>query len=337
MLGDLQASIDTLPPGTVLAPPTEESLESTIIYCPVCGGSHTGHHLCKDRFEKEVEGVNNNGADDDSDINGVEFGDPKLMSHCAICGTAPCNANTLGPHRQQDEPWNHYINRRINDAPDAAYQDRHQMVRDWVKRHSLPEGVTQEQYNRMRCVDRESADLPAGLLTVHGYLWRDAYGATYAAYIDSKGQKFDVDEWEAEDRTTGPNVVEVPYLLHCPRVGQRPDLNADSCGYFLVSELNKQGVLTRDDQLISLTATEGMDALVGKRVRVSCTVEYLREAYYDGGSCYDRVYLAPKDAVEIDPFGRSAEDRKRLKEMFRRPKVYFDDELDELMSGGTKG
>lgn len=93
------------------------------------------------------------------------------------------------------------------------------------------------------------------------------------------------DEWEAEDRTTGPNVVEVPYLLHCPRVGQRPDLNADSCGYFLVSELNKQGVLTRDDQLISLTATEGMDALVGKRVRVSCTVEYLREAYYDGGSC----------------------------------------------------
>ena len=249
--------------------------------------------------------------------------------------------NLLGTHRHCDESWEHYINRRINDAPDAGYQDRHQMLEEWVKQHSLPEGVSQEQYNRMRCVDRESADLPTGLLTVHGYLWRDPYGGAYATYIDSKGQKFHVDEWEAEDRTSDPEMVEVqvPYLLHCRRIGQRPDLNADSCGYFLTDELRKSSVSTGNDQLVAVTSEINLDHLVGKRVRINCAVEYIREACYDGDGCYDRLYLSPKDAVEIDLFGRSAEDIQRQKEMFQGSKatiVNFDDELDELASEETK-
>ena len=204
--------------------------------------------------------------------------------------------NPLGPHRRQDEPWNQYISRRINDAPDVAYQDRHQKVQDWVKRHSLHEGVTQEQYNRMRCVDRESADLPTGLLTVHGYLWRDpcvrpGFSSRPYVYLDSKGQQFQVDDWDALDRTTEPKpeVVEIPYLLHCPRIGQRPDLDADSCGYFLTDEVNRLGVMTRNDQLVSVTSAINMDHLVGKRVQINCTVEFIREAYYDGDGSYDRV------------------------------------------------
>ena len=251
----------------------------------------------------------------------------------------PEAATTLGPHRQEDEPWDHYINRRINDAPDADYQDRHQKVQDWVKQHSLPGGVTQEQYDKMRCEERDrmNRELPVGLLTVHGYLWRDPYGAAHATYIDSKGQKFHVDEWEAEDRTSDPEMVEVqvPYLLHCPRIGQRPDLNADSCGYFLTDELRKLGVSTRSDQLVAATSEINLDHLVGKRVRINCTAEYIREAYYNGDGCYDRVYLSPKDAVEIDLFGRSVEDIQRQKEMFQRSQpmiVHLDDELDELMS-----
>jgi hypothetical protein len=253
--------------------------------------------------------------------------------------TRPEAKSTIGPHRRRDESWDHYINRRIHDAPDAAYQDLHQKVEDWVKRHSLPEGVTQEHYKKVRGEERDrmNHNLPVGLLTVHGYLWREPYSAAYATYIDSRGHKFVVEEWAADDRTTEPGIVEVPYLLHCPRVGQRPDLNVDSCGFFLVSELNKLGVFTRHDQLISLTTTEGIDALAGKRVRVSCTVEYLRDAYYDGDGCYDRVFLVPKAVVEVDMWGRSEEDRRRNEEMFHSVKAKFlDNELDSLASERAK-
>jgi hypothetical protein len=222
----------------------------------------------------------------------------------------------MSPHRQQDEPWDHYINRRINDAPDAKYQLGHQKVEKWVKRHSLPEGVTQEQYNEAMCKERDrmKRDLPVGLLMVHGYLWRDPYGAAYATYIDSNGQKFDVDEWDAEDRTSDPEMVDVqlPYLLQCPRIGQRPDLTADSCGYFLIDELRELGVITtRHGQLVAVTSNIDLDHLVGKRVRINCKVDYIRTAYYDGDGCYDRVYLTPKEVIEIDLFGRSEEDKKR--------------------------
>jgi hypothetical protein len=89
VLADPQASLDALPPGTDLVPPPkEESPEGTITYCPICGGSHTGHNFCEDRFEKEVGGVNNNGTNDDSDVKDVEFGDPHLMDYFAVCGTA---------------------------------------------------------------------------------------------------------------------------------------------------------------------------------------------------------------------------------------------------------
>jgi hypothetical protein len=225
--------------------------------------------------------------------------------------------NLLGPHRHHDESWESYISRRINDAPDADYQARHRRLEEWVKRHSLPEGVTQEQYNQMHCADRMSADLPTGLLTVNGYLWRDPFGPRpgyphcYYAYLDSKGRKFQVDEWEADDRTTEPLLVETPYVLHCPRVGQRPDLNADHCGYFLTDEVNRLGVMTRSDQMVSLTPTPNLDSWVGKRVRVACSMESIREAYYDGDSCYDRVYLVPKEVVVVDLWGYSTEDRKR--------------------------
>ena len=64
----------------------------------------------------------------------------------------PEAATTLGPHRQEDEPWDHYINRRINDAPDADYQDRHQKVQDWVKQHSLPGG--ERRSSTTRCAAR---------------------------------------------------------------------------------------------------------------------------------------------------------------------------------------
>ena len=79
----------------------------------------------------------------------------------------------------------------------------------------------------------------------------------------------------------------------------------------------------------------GLDALVGKRVRVSCTVDCIRDTYYGSDGCYDRVYLVPTgEVVEVDIWGYSAEDRKRQKEMFQRSKatiVHLDDELDELM------
>jgi hypothetical protein len=105
--------------------------------------------------------------------------------------------------------------------------------------------------------------------------------------------------------------------------------------------------MTRNDEMVSLGATLGstkeldsLDSLVGKRVRVACSVEYIREAYYDGDGCYDRVYLVPTgEAFEVDLFGRAAEDWKRQKEMFQGSKaaiVHFDDEMDEFMSGGTK-
>ena len=31
------------------------------------------------------------------------------------------SCNLSGPHRRRDESWQRYINRRINDAPDADY------------------------------------------------------------------------------------------------------------------------------------------------------------------------------------------------------------------------
>jgi hypothetical protein len=238
--------------------------------------------------------------------------------------------NLLGPHRQQDEPWDQYIKRRINDAPDAAYQDRHQKVQDWVKRHSLLEGVTQEQYNRMRCVDRESADLPTGLLTVHGYLWRDTFGPRsgptdcYYAYLDSKGRKFNVDEREADDRTTEPMVVETPYMLHCPRIGREAKFNPDGRGYFLTDEINRLGAVTCCDQIVCVAHTANLDLLVGKHVRFACTIEYIRETYHEDDTCYDCVYLVPMgEAFEVDLFGNSAEDGKVTI-------VHFDDGLDEL-------
>jgi len=255
--------------------------------------------------------------------------------------------NLLGPHRRRDESWEHYINRRINDAPDANYQVGHQKVQEWVKRHSLPEGVSQQHYNEVRCEERDrmERELPMGLLTVHGYLWRDPYGPRpgythcHYAYLDSKGQRFRVDEWEANDRTMEPLVVETPYLLHCPLVGQRPDLNPDQCGYYLTDEVNRLGVMTRSDRMVSLTPAPNLDSLIGKRVRVTCCVEYIRETYYDGDGCYDRVYLTPQEVVEVDIWGRSVEDKKRYKEMFQRGNatiVGFDDELDELASEEAK-
>ena len=49
------------------------------------------------------------------------------------------------------------------------------------------------------------------------------------------------------------------------------------------------------------------------------------------------VYLAPKEAVEIDLFGCSAEDRKRQKEMSEQGKARFvGDELDALESEEPK-
>jgi hypothetical protein len=245
------------------------------------------------------------------------------------------------PHRHRDESWEHYINRRINDEPDADYLARHATTLQWVKRHSLPEDVTQEQYDNMRCEERDRIRMDRnGLLTVHGYLWRNRGGGGYQLYLDSKGRKFVVDDWDTMDRTAEPHpvAIETPYLLHCPRVGQRPELGPDWCGYFLTNELSKLGVMTRDDQMVSLTPIPELEALVGKRVRIACVVEYIREAYYDGDGCYDRVYLAPKEVVEVDLRGYSTEDRKRQEEMFSpRSKARFvDDELDELASEEPK-
>jgi hypothetical protein len=50
----------------------------------------------------------------------------------------------------------------------------------------------------------------------------------------------------------------------------------------MADELSKLGVLTRDDQLVSISVMPStLNALVGKRVRLNCTVEYIREACYD--------------------------------------------------------
>ena len=96
--------------------------------------------------------------------------------------------------------------------------------------------------------------------------------------------------------------------------------------------------MTRSDQTASLSPEANLDYLVGKRVRINCTVEYIREAYYNGDGCYDRVYLIPKEVVEVDLWGYSTEDRKRQEEMFppRGKARFVDDELDEFMSGETK-
>jgi hypothetical protein len=82
-----------------------------------------------------------------------------------------------------------------------------------------------------------------------------------------------------------------------------------------------------------------LDSLIGKHVRLACTVEYIRETYREDDSCYDRVYLTPQEVVEVDIWGRSVEDKKRYKEMFQRGNatiVGFDDELDELASEEAK-
>jgi hypothetical protein len=55
LLERFKQKFDTLPAGTVLAPPTE--------------------------------------ADDD--VKSVKFGDPEMMGFCAVCGTAPCRADDL--------------------------------------------------------------------------------------------------------------------------------------------------------------------------------------------------------------------------------------------------
>jgi hypothetical protein len=232
--------------------------------------------------------------------------------------------NTLGPHRH-NESWEEYISRRVNDEADEEYLARHQKTEDWVR-------------ERIR---------PDGLLVVNGYLWRDPYGQLpgsarcYDAYLDSRGRKFRVDDWDAVDRTSEPLALETPYLLQHARVADRPDLimSIDFCGRSLTDELRRLGVMTRNDELVSLAAIPGLEALVGKRVRLSCTVEYIREAYYDGDGCYDRVYLVPEgEAVEVDIWGRSVEEKKRKKEMFQRKAkaVFVDDELDVLMSGEKK-
>ena len=220
--------------------------------------------------------------------------------------------NLLGPHRRREESWEQYIDRRINDAPDADYQARHQKLEEWVKQHSLQEDVLQEQYNRMHCVDREGADLPTGLLTVHGYLWRDGFrpgsGPTdcYHAYLDSKGRKFEVDEREADDRTTEPTIVETPYMLHCPRIGRDPELNPDGRGYFLTDEVNRLGAVKCCDQIVCVAPAANLDSLVGKHLRFACTVECIRETYREDDSCFDRVYLVPMgEAFEVDLFGRA--------------------------------
>jgi hypothetical protein len=129
--------------------------------------------------------------------------------------------NLLGPHRRRDESWEHYINRRINDAPDADYQARHQKVEEWVKQHSLPEGISQEQYVKQTCEERERMErgLPVGLLMIHGYLWRDVHSSASSFYRDAKGRKFKVDDWDVEGCKDEPYIVQTPYMLHCPRVG----------------------------------------------------------------------------------------------------------------------
>jgi hypothetical protein len=103
---------------------------------------------------------------------------------------------------------------------------------------------------------------------------------------------------------------------------------------FLTDELRTLEVMTRSDELVSLAAIPGSDSLVGKRVQVACTVESNRENYYYEDGSYDRVFLAPEgEAVEVDIWKYSAEDRKRQKEMFQRRKatiVNFDDRLNEL-------
>jgi hypothetical protein len=70
VLAHLQTRFDSLPQATVLVPPSAEP-EGTIIHCPVCDGSHTGHHLCEERFEREVEGVNN--KDDETHYWGADW------------------------------------------------------------------------------------------------------------------------------------------------------------------------------------------------------------------------------------------------------------------------
>ena len=88
------------------------------------------------------------------------------------------------------------------------------------------------------------------------------------------------------------------------------------------------------------TRAANLDSLVGKHVRFACSVEYIRTTYREDDSCFDRVFLVPEgEAVEIDIWGYSAEDRKKQKEMFQRRKAKFvncDDELDEVLSGETK-
>jgi hypothetical protein len=254
--------------------------------------------------------------------------------------TKPEATNTLGPHRRCGESWEHYINRRINDAPDADYQARHQKLEEWVKQHSLEAEVSQEEHIEQTCKEREhmERELPVGWLMVHGYLWRDPYGPRpgythrYYAYLDSKGQKFHVDEWEADDCTTEPLVVETPYMLHCPRIGRKAELNPDGRGYFLTDEVNRLGAWTCSDQIVCVAPAANLDSLVGKHVRFACTVEYIRETYLEDDSCFDRVYLVPMgEAVEVDLFGRAAEDRNSQATI-----VHLENGLNDLVSGESK-
>jgi hypothetical protein len=326
----LQAKFDALPPGTVLVPPTS---------CPTCGCSNAGgiDELCPCEchggtfFEEDRENMR---IHDDTPL-----GEDPLDRLPTIVESVPTynsEETTIPPGaacRRSDETWEHFITRRINEEPDAHYLDQHQKLEDWVKQHSLPEGVSQQHYNEVRCEERDrmERDLPVGLLMVHGYLWRDRLAHDY--YLDAKGRKFHVDEWERENSSEA-SILQPNYVLHHPRIGQRPDLDADSCGYSLSREFAKLGAMDRSDEQINLVAV-GLDALVGKRVRVSCTVDCIRDTYYGSDGCYDRVYLVPTgEVVEVDIWGYSAEDRKRQKEMFQRSKatiVHLDDELDELM------
>jgi len=98
-------------------------------------------------------------------------------------------------------------------------------------------------------------------------------------------------------------------MLHCPRIGRGPGFSPDGRGYFLTDEIDRLGARTCSDQIICVAPAASLDSLVGKHVRFSCTVECIRQTYLEGDSCHDRVYVVPMgEAVEVDLFGRAAED-----------------------------
>lgn len=339
LLADRQAKFDGLPAGTVLVP---------LATCPTCGCSNAGgiDELCpcechggtfseEDRENMRIHDDTPHGEDPLDRLPAIVESVPTYNSEeTTIPPGAACRRIS------DNETWEHFIARRIRDEPDAHYREQHQGLEDWVRQHSLPEGVTQEQYDEASCAERErmQRELPTGLLTVHGYLWRDGLAHDY--FLDSKGRKFHVDDWErdipltvAQLKTRGSeaSILRPNYVLHHPRVAPRPDLGPDECGLSLEHELAAMNVMARADEQVSLVAV-GLDVLVGKRVRVSCTVDCIRETYYGGDGCYDRVYLVPMgEAFEVDLFGRAEEECNSKATI-----VNFDDELDELTSEETK-